>query len=442
MDGRAKHLLESTVEESVTPETAMDAGLKIGQVYKSVTVIIDSDTSSLMIAHALMSGLMAAGARVTYAGNVSVPAAHVALSQVILSVGNPDVNGTISGIKAYNADGSPFSGDQLYDILKETDIQCPGYREVGRISEYGEANDIYIEKVKSLGCSSQGYIIVDCGCGSTSGCAPAMLAEIGADVVGLNTHPCKGHYPRAPGIRENDLLNTPNFVNASIGSIGIAFNGDGTRMALMDESGDYVPGDRLLALMLMYLEPTVAVVPFDSPRVVEDAFGNPLGINKKENTGERKLVRCKNDIHSVIAAMKANDADFGALNDGTFIFPEIGYCPDGLYATAVISGLAGKRSIRNILEDIPIYSNRTIKMDFDGNIRVFNTKLKERIKEYDISEVCTSNDEWKMILKNGTYTIKQSDIDPKKILVFAESSDRVYLITMLEQAKDIIGYCV
>ena len=47
-----------------------------------------------------------------------------------------------------------------------------------------------------------------------------------------------------------------------------------------------------------------------------------------------------------------------------------------------------------------------------------------------------------MVLKNGTYVIKQNEMDPKKLVVFAESSDVVYLITMLEQARDIINYCI
>ena len=209
----------------------------------------------------------------------------------------------------------------------------------------------------------------------------------------------------------------------------------------MDESGKYVPGDRLCALMLMYLQPTVAVIPFDSPCVVEDAFNRPLGL-KGEPDNDRKLIRAKNDLQSIITAMKENNADFGALTNGTFIFPELGYCPDALYASAIISELAGKRSIRNVLEDIPVYSNRSFRIDFDGDMKKFANKLEERIGYYDIVDRSISGDAWKMILKHGTYTIKRSDADPKKLVIFAESSDLVYLITMLEQAKDMISFCI
>ena len=447
MDGRVIHMLESTEEQSMTPETACSAGIRFGTKFKTVAVIRDADPSSQMIADALISGLLSAGADVTYGGLLSVPAAHAAYSSsfgCLLSVGNPDTENSICGIKAYASDGTPFDSDRLYEILKEESTELVDYRGVGQLTYDSSANEKYISQVKTTGVSCQSYVILDCGCGSTSMCAPQMMIDIGAEVVAFNAHPLRGQRPRAPGLNKTNLMNISNFVNASIGSIGISFNGDGTRLAVMDENGKYVPGDRLLALMLMYLEPEVAVVPFDSPCVVEDAFMHPLNIRGRNRTeqSERKLIRTKNDINSIVAAMKENNADFGALNDGSFIFPSLGYCPDAMFAAAVISELAGKRSIRNVLEEIPIYSNRTIRINFDGNMTHFANKLKEKIKEYDIITVSTSGNAWKMVLKNGTYILKQNEIDPKKLVIFAESSDVVYLITMLEQAKDIINYCI
>ena len=75
-------------------------------------------------------------------------------------------------------------------------------------------------------------------------------------------------------------------------------------------------------------------------------------------------------------------------------------------------------------------------------MKKFANKLEERIGYYDIVDRSVSGDAWKMILKHGTYTIKRSDADPKKLVIFAESSDLVYLITMLEQAKDMISFCI
>ncbi len=447
MDRHPKHSLESSDSQEMSPEIALNAGVKFGQKFRTVAVFRDADPSSKMISDALVSGLLSAGADVTDGGVLCVPAAHAAFSSsydCLMSVGNPDTDGRVSGIRAYHSDGSPFDSDEMYDVLKEPEGELPYYRMVDELAKVTDANERYIDLLKSTGITSQSYVILDCGCGSTSTVAPQAMAGIGAEVVAFNAHVTEGQKPRAPGLNKTNLMNISNFVNASIGSIGIAFNGDGTRLALMDENGKYVPGDRLLALLLMYFEPDVAVVPFDSPSVVEDAFKNPLGLRNvdREEGAERRIVRTKNDLNSVIEAMKENNADFGALNDGTFVFPRLGYCPDAIYAAAVICELAGKRSLRNVLGDIPIYSNRTVRIDFDGNMKLFSNKLSEKIKEYNILEVSTSGDAWKMILKKGSYIIKQNEVDPKKLIIFAESSDLVYLITMLEQAKDIVKFCI
>lgn len=447
MEQFANETLVSTAERDMRPEDAVFAGTRFGLIYHSVAVIRDSDPSSEMVTKALISGLLSAGADVLDAGMKPVPEAHVALGprcDLLLSVGNPDTDGHVSGITAYSSDGTPLSKEELFNILKNNDVQLPDFKHLGHVTEVTDLDKKYIDRIRSLGVSSQGYVIIDCGCGSTSVCAPHMLESLGADVVAFNTHDVGEKLPRPAGLNKTDLMNIANFVNASIGSIGIAFNSDGTRVALIDESGKYVPGDRLLALMLMYYEPQVAVVPFDSPFVVEDAFKNPLGMrgDQKDPDAVRRLVRANGDIDSIVQAMKDNNAEFGALADGTFIFAQIGYCPDALFAAAVLSELAGKRSIRNVLEEIPVYSNRTLRIEFDGNMTLFSNKLRERLKNYDVPDIEFSGVAWKILLKHGSYTIKQADNDPEKLIVFAESSDVVYLITMLEQAKDIVRYCI
>lgn len=445
MENRISRTTAPDHDRTMTPETAVRAGIGFGTRYGTVAVVRDSSPCGEMLSKALISGLLSAGSEVIDLGRTAVPVAHTALGTkcgLLLSVGDPDGEGKGCGIKAYAFDGAPIEDDEIEDVLGGGSPELPDYHKVRGVKTLDDADGRYIERVKTSGITSQGYIILDCGCGSTSSCAPRLLESIGADVVAFNVHTTYGPLPRSPGLAKTNLMNISNFVNASIGSVGIALNGDGTRLALMDESGKYVPGDRLLALMLMYLEPDVAVVPFDSPGIVEDAFRSPLGLRPHDKGGERKLVRAEGRLDAIIAAIKENNADFGALNDGTFVFPQLGYCPDALFASAVISELAGKRSIRNVLESIPVYSNRMIRIDFDGNTTLFSNRFEERIKNYDVTEVSSLDSSWKVLLKHGTYIIRQSRTDPKKLIVFAESYDVVYLITMLEQAKDIVNYCI
>lgn len=125
-----------------------------------------------------------------------------------------------------------------------------------------------------------GYVVVDCACGSASNIAPEALSRLGADVTAIDSDQNRRRKPRNPGAIKSELIYLSNFVNASTGSIGISYNGDGTRIAVIDENGKYISQDGVLAMLLMYLEPRTAVVPFDSPAIIEDAFNNPLRLRE------------------------------------------------------------------------------------------------------------------------------------------------------------------
>lgn len=84
-----------------------------------------------------------------------------------------------------------------------------------------------------------GYIVVDCACGCTSYVAPEALSRLGADITAIDSDH-RARKPRNPGAIKSELIYLSNFLNASTGSIGIAYNGDGTRLALLDESGKYI----------------------------------------------------------------------------------------------------------------------------------------------------------------------------------------------------------
>lgn len=434
----------ATNGSDMTPEKAQTVGLRLGSVFRTIAVGIDTSPGSPMIRSALESGITAAGADVIDVGIAAVPVlcyAYGTKCDCIVSISNPDSYGATSEMTMYGPDGSRIPADAIWDIA-DGGSELPPYDSIGNISAEDTANDRYVRGMAEEGLKSGGFVILDCGCGSTSLCAPRALSETGADVISLNAHTGERRPPRAPGISKADLANISDFVNASTGSIGLAYNGDGTKVALMDESGKFVTGEKLLALMLKYIKPKIAVVPFDSPEVVEDAFWSPgLDISAGPvETENRRIIRVDNSVEAVVAAVKDNNADFAGMNDGTFIFPHRSLCPDAVYASAVLSCLAGQRSIRNILEDLPQYYNMGTKVKFSGNLEVFGKTFIERITDYDIREMAIG-DGWKVVMKEGIYFIKQDPDDHMALRVNAESRDKVYLVSMLDQATDIIKSC-
>ena len=80
------------------------------------------------------------------------------------------------------------------------------------------------------------------------------------------------------------------------------------------------------------------------------------------------------------------------------------------------------------------------KVKFSGNLEMFGRRFIEKITDYDIREI-SIGDGWKVVMKNGIYFINQDSDDPKSLRINAESQDKVYLVSMLDQATDIIKSC-
>ncbi len=429
----------------VTPEKAQAVGLHLGTVFRTVAVGRDTSPGSPAVCQALESGVTAAGADAVDAGIAPTPVlcyAYKGIDGCIVSIGCPDTYGGGIGISVYGPDGACIPSKRLEEILGGDIGELPSYSGIGRIVTDSSANRRYTEGFADEDLKNGGFAVLDCGCGSPSLCAPLALSEMGADVISLNAHMGEKTPPRSPGIGKADLANLSDFVNASTGSIGLAYNGDGTRFALMDEGGKFVTGENLLALMIRFLRPKVAVIPFGSSEAVEDAFWAPA-LDYDRNPGEeenRRIIRADGTLEAVTSAAADNNADFAGMADGTFIFPRRSMCPDGIYASAVISCLAGQRSIRNILEDNPSYLNMSATVKFSGNTEIFGRRFLEEIRNYDIREVAIG-DGWKVVMKNGIYFVRQDQNDPKLLRINAESRDRVYLVSMLDQAVGILENC-
>ncbi|TQS79219.1 MAG: hypothetical protein A3Q59_06910 [Methanomethylophilus alvi] len=419
-----------SLTDDMTPSRALSLGTKLGSVCLKVAVGRDANPSSQMIAAAFMAGLTSAGADAIDAGIIPAPGLCIAFRDRVdctVHVGSPDDYGHIAGIRIRLPEGSPFPLERL----DGADGELPPFSDVGCIRSEPGAVDAYIDSFPEG--EGGGYILSDTGGNSTSVCADRILKKSGADPIGLNAHISGGAPPRSPGIDRAELAGLSSFVNASTGSIGIAFNGDGTRLALLDESGKFVPGDKLLAIMLLAVKPSKAVVPYASPSIVDDAFYRyrPRG----KNGGG--LIRHGNSLESIMKAAKDSGADFAGTLDGLFVFPKRTQCPDALAAAAEISKLAGARSIRNVLEGFPRYTVRKTYVDFDGYFSAFTDRFLNSVKDADVSRV-DGGGGLCIQMSRGILYVNPDPSDPKRIEISAESGDPVYLATMLDEAEELV----
>lgn len=442
-------MLRSLSDNDMTPEKALEIGRAIGKSYKTVCVGSDTYPSSPMIKSALISGLLSVGADVNDAGIAPAPAVAFAAknAECAVMVSEPDEQGIISGIEIMNPNGSIFTKEQIREIVRKNDAErvLPDYKGVGIVRVCDSVIADYNRKMRErFDRSIDSQIILGCGCGSASLSAPHILSAMGADVTTVNAQIDARYNSRPPGIKRNDITGLIEIVNIDLGSIGIALNGNGTKIGVIDEEGNYVDPESVLALMLLYLKPSSVVVPFSASAVIDDAFSERIGGDMRTDAKpgkERRIIRAENNLEAITTAIKENNAEMGALNDGMFIFPDVTLCPDAINAAAVISNISGENSISNLLASFPKYIVLRESLHYTGNQELFSKKLTERLADLDIEEVWEI-DGWRVGMSQGWFTVSKNSEDPDYIDITAEAKDKAYAVSMMELAKGLVRGCM
>jgi len=246
----------------MTVDFIMKLGWAAGKVLSNSNqgrVVIGKDTriSGYMFESALEAGLAAAGLDVLLLGPMPTPAiAYITQSQrasagiVISASHNPYYD---DGVKFFNADGFklPDATELEIEAMLEQPLKMVDPEQIGRATRMEDAKGRYVEFCKSsigFHTSLRGMkLVVDCAHGATYHIAPAVFRELGAEVIELGTQP--------NGMNINDQVgalhpeNMRSHVLESGADMGIAFDGDGDRLMMMDANGDIKNGDQLLYII-------------------------------------------------------------------------------------------------------------------------------------------------------------------------------------------------
>lgn len=224
------------------------------------TVVIGKDTrlSGYMVEASLMAGFVAMGCDVILLGPVPTPAVAILtpslrahLGVMISASHNPSMD---NGIKFFNADGNKLSQEQeeaIEHVYMQDHAPTARGSDIGRAKRLDDALGRYIECVKATfpkGLRLNGMkIVVDAAHGAMYKAAPTVLWELGAEVVSI------GCDPNGLNINEKCGATHPNVlaerVLAEKADLGIALDGDGDRVVLVDDTGQVICGDNILALL-------------------------------------------------------------------------------------------------------------------------------------------------------------------------------------------------
>ncbi len=420
--------IRGVANSEITPQLALNFGLAVGSLYPEVVIGHDPRIAGAMIENAVISGLLSAGCRVIKVGMVPTPTLAIASKEhgcgiMITASHNP---AQYIGMKVFK-DGMSFDTvqqEEIEDILKRGSFRNATWEKTGNLSAIQTALSDHSEIILQHTQKVDLRVVVDCGCGAASVITPYVLQEMGCEVITLNSQP-DGRFPgREPEPVDETLGLLKNTVRAAGADLGIAHDGDADRMMAVDNKGNFVSGDKMLALFAAREAKKAIAVPVDTSRVIEDLLD---GI---------KISRTKVGDVYVAQALKEINGEFGGEPSGAWIFPKISLCPDGIFAAARLVEIVDKEgTLSTLLDSIPQYPVKRAAFPCKDKKKTM-LKITEVFK--GLGEINTL-DGIRVDLEDGWILVRPSGTEPK-IRITVESRSRCE--ELYDKASDIVRQAI
>ena len=360
----------------ITPDFALKLGWAAGKVLASQgskMVLIGKDTriSGYMLESALEAGLAAAGLSAAFTGPMPTPAiAYLtrtfrAEAGIVISAShNPYYD---NGIKFFSAKGTklPDEIEEAIEAMLEQPMDCVESAELGKASRINDAAGRYIEFCKGTFPAHLGLedykIVVDCANGATYHIAPNVLRELGAEVIEIGTDPNGLNINEKCGATDVTALQAK--VVETKADVGLAYDGDGDRIMMVDHLGNKVDGDQILfiiareALRSGQLKGGVVgtLMSNMSLEIALKMLGVPF---LRANVGDRY----------VLEKMVEHDWTLGGENSGHIIIADKNTTGDGIVASlAVLAAMAQhKLSLNELASAVKLFPQVLINVRFAG----------------------------------------------------------------------------
>ena len=331
-------------EGYITPENAMRLAVSVINYYASInhksvnskfTVVIGKDTrlSGYMLEPALTSGFIAAGADVVLLGPIPTPAVafmtrslRADLGVVISASHNPYYD---NGIKFFNSSGFKITEDEeikISEIFHDMP-QLIATEFMGKARRLDDAQGRYVEFVKSSfpkKLSLSGLkIALDTANGAAYKIAPQIFWELGAEIIHIGNEPDGLNINKDCGATHTELLQKTVIEHKA--DIGIALDGDADRLIVIDEQGEVIDGDYLIATIANAwkfagkLKSDVVVATIMSNMGMEK-YLNSIGLNlTRTNVGDKFVIQKMVEIGANIGGEKSGHIvpiDYSTTGDG------------------------------------------------------------------------------------------------------------------------------
>ena len=325
--------VRGVVGETLTPELVERLGKAAALWCGGGRVFVGRDTraSGPELEEAFGRGVASAGGVAVLGGVLPTPAVALLgldLAAVVSASHNPP---EYNGVKFFDHEGRKLTDESEEGIEALLDAPAPGGGEIDHVEI---AADSYLEHVlEGFGTDLTGLrIAIDCANGAYSGLAPGAFEQLGAEVTAIGNEPDGTNIN--VGCGATDLRALADLVRGGGFELGIAFDGDGDRMLAVDERGEPVDGDQILAVLALHLGVEgVAVTTMTN-----------LGFHRlMEEHGIRVVVTDVGDRY-VLESLRSEGMLLGGEQSGHLIWLDGHVTGDGLVAGLMLSrALAGRR---------------------------------------------------------------------------------------------------
>ncbi len=327
----------------ITPEVALKVGLAVGYLFRNQgyhrRIIIGKDTrlSGYMLEMALAAGVLSMGAEAWLVGPMPTPAIAFltrdlrAEAGVVISASHNPFHD--NGIKIFGSDGFKLSDEleehieSLLDseILEREKALREALGKARRIEDARGRYMVHLKKAFPEDLDLEGLkLVVDCAHGATYRIAPDLFEELGARVVRLGCEPDGLNINQNCGALHPEALQER--VVAEGADLGLAFDGDGDRLVVVDEKGETVDGDEIMALSALYLQEEGAL---RANTVVATVMSN-FGLERFLKEKGIRLLRTPVGDRYVVEEMRRGNYTLGGEPSGHVIFMDHTTTGDGI----------------------------------------------------------------------------------------------------------------
>jgi len=381
----------------ITPEFVLKLGWAIGRVFAKEhrsKILIGKDTriSGYMFESALQAGLSAAGVDIYLLGPMPTPAIayltrtfHAQAGIVISASHNPYHD---NGIKFFSGEGTKLADDIEHEIeaMMDEPLVTVDSNLLGKAYRVDDAAGRYIEFCKSTIPSKVDLsglkIVVDCANGATYHIAPEVFKELGAEVIAIGDQPDGLNINQKCGSTEPQSLQAAVLENKA--ALGIALDGDGDRLIMVDQKGQLVDGDELLFIIAK----SQKRLGTGRTEIIGTQMSN-LGLEHALQRHDMKLHRANVGDRYVMQMMKKTGGIVGGESSGHIICLDKTSTGDGIVAALQVLAEIQQtgQSLSELSSAVIKYPQRLInvrvtkKIDLDNNsevseaIKALETKL-------------------------------------------------------------------